>query len=1029
MTLTFILGKSNSGKTTACIQKMLALPRSQKIIYIVPEQFTLESEKLLTAQRSSLLNIDVVSFSRLRFHIESQTGKIRREFLDEEAKEMILRRLINGEELEIFTKSADKAGFLDCLERIISEFYHFGITPLMLKTQLEAMDKNNPFTKKLTDIYKIYNAYNTFIGEKYISSDMILDYVADKIRDTDIFENTAVFIDGFNSFTPQEYRVIKEIMAYSKSLAITLCLAAPPEKSATDKLTDPFYETKTAYIKLVKIATELFPTGCKINHIYPKNTANPNRALSFLEENFFKFPVPKFEGEQNSIKLITAVNKNAETAAIAEEIRKEAEKGTRYRQMAVILCDPAYAPLLKAELKKRNIPDFADLSTPIINHPLTLFITSLLKTLCYGFNNRDIFTFLKTDLTGISSKQISRLENYSKQYGIEGYRWLFPFKDEYFEKIRINLMEMLSPLNDNFNRKDKYLLSSISKALFETIEKSGFYGKYKKLMESSENSVLTSRHKQIWEQVVSTFNKAEEFLGDSQVTLEEYTKIITAGFCKKKVATIPLYQDNLIIGDIERSRLPHIKKMFVLGAARGSLPQKIEDYGIINDEERLIMKQHGMEIAADTEEKTSLAYLKIYQILTKPAESLVLSCPLGTNSGAAADPSEIWDKIKTMFNITPIFAEEKIYAPQNTTPFVPEEHISQRLMELINGTSLTLSSTRLQTYAECPFSYCLKYILRLRENPEFGISHIDKGNIIHSVMESFFKQAPDLESLTKEEINKRVAELMPDILAKNLSAILSDGNTFPENCSKIKYFCKRIEKTANASIYAGVKQLNLGSFVPAEFEVSFGSGQNDKFHAIELNENTALEGKIDRVDLYEENDNLYVKITDYKSSEQTLDIEEIYSGVKLQLLLYLSAYTEQKQKQVKAKTIRPGALMYFTANNPNLNEKDIAKTTAEKMRLSNYAPTGIAANTPAVTQALDTALSEDFAYIKTKSFRFISEEELGSLMETAKATANSLAEGIRQGSFPVKPYSYKTKSSCAYCPYKGICKISIKEYP
>lgn len=1023
MELEFVLGKSGSGKTTYCTDKILSFPIEKKIIYIVPEQFTLESEKLLTSRRKSLINIDVVSFRRLWYHISGEIGKITKEFLDDEGKSMIIRKLIADKELVFFGKAADKPGFIDSVSKIISEFCRFGISPENLSQSLASADEtseNAASLKKLRELGDIYKTYNDFISEKYISSDQLPDYVARNIKNTTLFDGAEVFIDGFNSFTSQEYNILREIMTYSDRITISLCLDRPPDGYKEDSA-DPFNETKKAYIKLLGIFSELFPTDRKILHTVTDNSKNKKPSFDFLEKRFFDFPIPIF-GKTDDIEVFSAVNKRAEVSAVCDKIAKLIEKGFRYRDIAIVICDGSYMHLLRSELKSRNIPDFTDRKVSVLSHPCAGFMLSLTDILAHGFRSADVFAFLKTGLTSISAEKISELEKYVTASGINGYRWELSFRDPYFEEIRKKITEITSPARDFIKPEKKYILSEINKRLFDAVEVSGFYTKYRELIENTEDAVLASRFRQAWEQIVTTFDKAEEFLGDSEVTLEDYRSIITSALSGKTIATIPLYQDNIIIGDIERSRYPAIRAMFVLGAKRGSLPTKFPDTNIIDDKERQLLRQRGIEIAAGTDEQLSLEYLKIYQILTKPSEKLFLSYPLGTSSGEKSECSEIAERLMTMFGTQPETIEEPAEIPENTTPFEPPDKIPEDMIGEIIGETLNLSSSKLDTYAKCPFSYLMTYILGLKRDKLFEIDPLDKGNILHGVMERFFKDAENAENMTEEEINRKISEIMPDVLYENLCAIMDEDKKIPENFRKLRYFCRRIESTADASVLANIKQLGRGSFVPTEFEVDFGGSSPNALPPVNIANNIILRGKIDRVDLYEDKDNVYIKITDYKSSTQTLDMAEIYNGLKLQLLLYLSAYTEELEgRRGGSKKIHPGGLMYFAFKNPKRNLNSPEDADSANAKFSDFSPTGFFSEE--AKELFDSDDKPAFSYMN--NMESLSEEDFKKLMSKAKEISAKTGSKIKKGLFPVKPYLYSGRSGCDYCPYSGICKIDI----
>ncbi|MCD8238620.1 MAG: PD-(D/E)XK nuclease family protein [Clostridiales bacterium] len=1018
MELNFITGRSQAAGTEYCIDKMLSLPQSQRIFYIVPEQFTLESEKALVAKRNSLLNIDVVSFNRLRFHLSALDGKIDREFLDDEAKSMILRRITEGLSLELFKGLDGRQGFLDSIESVISEFYRFKISPSKLKENLSKLapaPENTSFLKKMNEISAIYEAYDSFVSEKYIFSDSILDIVAEQIKHSSLFDGSAVFIDGFNSFTKQELGVIKEIFAFAESVSVSLCYEGKIDNTPSDPLTDPFYETKTTALKLRRIFTEVFPEGGKINTVETQYEDKKLPPFSHLEKYFFDYPPKVFKGGAPNIRQIAAVNKKAEVSAVCDEILSLTESNMRYRDIAIILCDTSYMPLLKSALKSRGLPDFTDTPLPISTHPCIRFILSLIKT-AEAFHTRDILTLLKTELTKISAEKAYALERFAAEYGIEGFKWQSEFKNSYFEAIRKDITDMVSPLRELFAESKEAKVSDLNKALFECIEKSGFYGKYKTLAENETDPVLSSRHKQVWEQAVSTFDKAEEFLGDTSITLETFGKILESGFAKKSTATIPLYQDSITIGDVNRSRLPKIKALFIVGANKGSLPKAFPDDGLLSDSERAALKEMDMEIAADTKEQLSLEYLKIYQIMTKPSERLYLTYSLGTNEGGPLEPSEIVEKLITIFKTPVEVYSDKAISPENTDVFEPKEEIAPELTEKLLGTPLTLSASKLESYSQCPFSFFLTYVLRLKENKVFDIDPLDRGNIIHSLLEEFFKAYPDVNNIDEEKIDGVIASLMPELIKENCPKLLDDEGKVSEELPVMKYRLRLIEKIAAASVKAAVSQLKAGDFVPSEFEAAFG--EDKPYKPIDLGDGISLVGKIDRVDICEKNGASYIKITDYKGSAHSVDSAEIANGTSLQLPLYLLAYTEEKKKEQGA-DFRPAALVYFTYKDPILTDNKITSAEeADACRKEKYELSGIVSN-----KAFAFLNKSDIGF--TNKLEVKTEEELYEILKTAKDVSFLKGRELQKGFFPVRPYKYGNKDGCAYCPYDGICKINI----
>ena len=196
------------------------------------------------------------------------------------------------------------------------------------------------------------------------------------------------------------------------------------------------------------------------------------------------------------------------------------------------------------------------------------------------------------------------------------------------------------------------------------------------------------------------------------------------------------------------------------------------------------------------------------------------------------------------------------------------------------------SVTRFEQFASCPFAHYAKYGLNLQERVEYSLEALDIGNLFHDALEIFSKKVynsgNDWGNLSESDQKIWVDESVTE------ATEISD-NTIFSSSKRHEYVIKRTKRITNRTIWALKQHISQGDFVPSGFEVYFSGDSNLKSLNISLSEEASikLRGRIDRVDIYQEDDKIMVRVIDYKSGRTSFDLLSIYHGLQLQLAIYL----------------------------------------------------------------------------------------------------------------------------------------------
>ena len=378
MSLRIIYGRAGSGKTRFClndIKSRLDAGGTRPLLLLVPEQFTYQAEKDLikVLGMGGILKAEVLSFRRLAFRVFNETGGITYPHVHPAGKNMILYRILDKlrNNLNVFSGSSRREGFVNTLSNLITEFKRYKVTPDALLNVCSGFDKKNPLKEKLSEIALVYDLFNTTVAQRYKDPDDDLTIAARNIARCDIYAGSEIWIDGFSGFTPQEYAVIEQLMKKAKRVNICLCTDCLADDGVLDK-TGVFSPIKASYARLEKIAKqngiEIEP-AVYLKHIY---RFAPDGELSHLEQYLYAYPYKQYKGKTQSISLFYSVNIYSEIEECSRDIiRLCRDRGFRYRDIAVITGNlSGYEKMIEVIFSEYEIPCYIDRKVDIANHPL-----------------------------------------------------------------------------------------------------------------------------------------------------------------------------------------------------------------------------------------------------------------------------------------------------------------------------------------------------------------------------------------------------------------------------------------------------------------------------------------------------------------------------------------------------------------------------------------------------------------------------------------------------------------------------------
>lgn len=1082
MALQFILGSSGSGKSHYVYEYILQQSRKepeQLFFVVVPEQFTMQTQHELVSRQEShgIMNIDVVSFQRLAYRVFDELGLTRIQVLEETGKNFVLRKVAEDKkaELKILKGNMKKSGYINELKSVISELSQYRIGTEQLKELAEDETLPAPFRYRMDDICTMYQGFLDYLQGNYITAEEILEVLAEQACNSALLKDCVLVLDGFTGFTPIQYALLERLMECARDVYVTVTLDEREEPFLCEGMQELFYMSKKTIHSLAETANKH-----RIEIAEPVKLKHGKRSrfyeappLEWLEKNLFRQKYEKYAGQDvgEHLFLYSLPDPRQELRFVAGEIRRLVrEEGFRYQDMAVVCGDvELYGNYVAEIFGNYEIPYFLDKKNTISYHPMTELVKAMLLAVEQDFSYESIMAYLRCGLSGLKPEEVDLLENYLLANRIRGFhRWQEKWvrlagagNAEELEQINALRCQVAAQFEDAvpvLRSRDSTVLEK-TVALYQflvSLDTQGRLERQRLQLEQEGRRALAKEYAQIYKLVMDLLNKLTQLLAEEKLELKEYRQILEAGFSASTVGVIPPGYDQILIGDIERTRLPDIKILFLAGVNDGLIPRLEKSGGLISQQERELFEQHDMELAPGIREKSFMQRFYLYLNLTKPSRKLYVTWFGVDGDGKETRKSYLVGMIQKLFPalvaVKPSMQPEltRIVTKKSSQRVLVEglnrakegelspvflsllqwyqkqEGWSERVQQLLNGAFYTYerkamsrevtrelygealenSVTRLERFAACAYAHFMAYGIGVKERQLGEFAPVDMGSIFHEALERYSlkmeEQGYHWSDVPAERLDAMTREAVKETIEEQGVLLYQDART--------AYTVKRIIRILKKTIETISTQIAQSNFKPEGYEVSFAFAQDLETVNFTLSEEEKmrLRGRIDRVDARHEGQEIYVKVIDYKSGNTQFSLVSLYHGLQLQLVVYLNAAVEIMKRKHPDKEVLPAGMFYYHIDDPiievkgNPSEAEIREKVLEQLKLEGI------------------GCEEQDESVSRKSQK-ADREELKLLSDFVNTKIRNIGASIYRGDIQVEPYLMKDKSGCDYCPYHGIC--------
>lgn len=809
----------------------------------------------------------------------------------------------------------------------------------------------------------------------------------------------------------------------------------------------------------------------------PENVVNEDRALRILE-----CTNPKEEVKQMSLCMEQLIRKYnwcyRDFAVVTGDL-------------------VTYAPYIETRFEQSGIPYFMDQTRGIVLNPVIEYIKSALNVVLYDFKSEHIMHFLRSGMSSFTMEEADRFENYILAKNIQGRKkyqktftgstWGKSKEQKEVSEAEIQKMLEINELRKKFLAEIEPLLDAkkitgdMVKKLYQFLVQNQVEEKLHTYAdEFLENNDIggEKEYRQIYGLIMELLDQIMVLIGDDEMTLKEFKEILEAGFGEIQVGSIPQNVDRVVVGDIERTRLKPVKALFFLGVNDGNIPKGTGNGGLISDLDRQFIMEQGFELAPTPRQQMFIQRLYLYLNMTKPTEKLIVAYSAMGSDGKSIRPSYLietlnklypnliierpqqkreWEQVANQKDALELFAKKirefceqgkitgdiaNLYSALSENEATKKQAdvlmqyaffkytdnpLTAEVAKILYGEEIKNSVTRLETFARCSYAHFLQYGMRLKEREGFEFEAVDLGNIFHGVLEDFSgrlnKENSDWLSFTQEEGEKWVQEAV-----ESQSVVYKDSVLYSN--FRNRYAIARITRVLKKTVFSLQKQLKKGVFTPKHFEMGFyKSLSGPDLENIKM----SIGGRIDRIDTYETDDKVYVKVMDYKSGQKEFDVVSFYYGHSLQLVLYMEQALEKLQKENKNKKVIPAAMLYYVVSDPIVKGQEMPKEKLDELIEKELVMKGLVNYEDDICIKLDEGLknasysSNVISVSRNRNGEFKSDSEICStenfekLSDYVNEKMVEIGKRIRQGEIEKKPYKRADKTGCTYCPYRGVC--------
>ena len=1055
--------------------------RGERCMLLVPSQYTLQAE-LEVMNRLDLTGsflIDVLSTGRLQSRIFERAGSPAQVVLDERGRGMVLAEIIDAEKenLTVYRAAAESgaSGFVQRLGALIADLRRSGMDAQSLGECIGQMDEGSAAREKLSDVARLFAAYEARMAGQLVDGEDVARIMRAKLPASGVLRGVHVFVYGFDMITETFARDLLAMEACAASL--TLAVETDSNSAPDGRLFAP------VNFSLSRLSALAQDGGIPVERVRIDAPLDAPQELCALESSLFALGEGGYEGEIEHIELFAASTPRAEVHRVASRMRMLSMEGEDLSRMAVVYPKGSgYAPLLSGILPLYGITAYVAERRPASAHPLCRFVLSALRIAADGLTTAGVAECVRSGFMPVEEDAGDALIAYAEGMDVRGDAWKRPF--QYAKEGHGDELDALNASREAVVRPLDALSRALGRArtaedtvaaviaLLEDVKAFDRLGDMRATLLEAGLDVQAQDCAQVWNALMETLDQLHTLLGSRAVPAKMVLELLCSGLSALELSALPPADGAVICGEIGNVRTAQVDTLFALGM--NDSPGCAEDGLLTGGEREEAVRATGAYLGMSAAERAALAQLDTLKALSGVRERLIVSYALADETGRALREGEAVQALRQRFPRLAVrggLAQEE-QALMLCAPDAAMEALAVRLSRAADGKeelgelfaqayaalarddarrealgaitrglceapprSLTgqkaralygrptMSVSRLETLARCPYQHFVRYGLAPEREVQPGVDHAELGTLYHTAAEQFTRAITALPEFP--QVDEATCDALMDAA---VSPLIEAWRQSPlgEN-ARGGAIAGRIRRTAKRAGRSILSQYAQSRFRPMSFELVFGQGGAAPL-TLDLADGSRvyLQGRIDRVDVLEEG-GTRIRVIDYKSGAKKFDPTMAYWGIQLQLLIYLASALEQLPGA------SPAGFFYCRIADPTVKSESRIREEVEQQLAKKLALSGVSLSDVRVLEAQDERHAGMITRDGKPSGRYAAsmtdERGMDALVAFARGKAAQLAQAAYDGGIDDAPATRGTFNACTGCEYAAICGFDPARKP
>lgn len=1045
-------------------------------VLLVPEQFTLAMERQVARyfRGKPHKNLEVLSFDRLGHRLVDNRRGLGLTPVDPVGRLMAFQKAVLAcrEQLTAYRRIAGRPAFAMEADRMYRQLKFTGITGEAMVELGQKTAQQPLLAQKLQDLNRIFAVYEGWLENRYLDEADRIFLLNGTLAEERPFQGKSLWIHGFRSFTALEWQLMETLARQAAGITLSLDRELPGLEDAP--LFAPIRQTRDRFVRMAEQEGQLAektvepdgrPWGQRVGAqvfgtVAPQAPSVPGVFWAHCGD-------PEQEAALAARRILDWVR----------------QKGWRWNEVLLITPgDEGYTRLIQRVFRRYGVPVFVDSTRSLASHGLCRFVLEALRAADGRLDGESVCAMLKWGYLEDDRSLLDQLENYVLARGIRGRRWreLAAEGGPELESLMLRTAERVESLSKAF--RGSLQAATCVEALSAFLEAAGVREtlelRQQELQEAQQWEAMQEQA-QIWNRFTEVLEQIRGILGDTELELPEFARILKTGLEAAEVGVIPPVLDAVSMGTLYRSRSGGVKGLVLLGANDGLLPAYSSGDDLFLNDEKLFLKELGLDLASDQESRAREEEYALYEMLSRVEAELLITCSVRSRAGEAMTPS--WP-FETLTGIgtrwlgrdgdapgypadavgryaaalrqgRPVPRRERLLLDHlgrlpEWKPLLDQAEAGHRhryqaaplageTVEALYGTGLTMNATGVEHYGRCPFAWYVRHGLKPQPRRTFQVTVPDLGILFHTCVDRFVRQCRqerlDWAGWTAEEIGQKLDPIVEELAAQYGWGVL-------ESSARNRFLKAKIRRLGLRALLTLGRHLQAGTFRIERTELAFSPNPEwDSLPPLVLEtedgRQLVVQGRIDRVDLCTIDGEPYARIIDYKSGRPKFSLSDFVHGLELQLAVYLDA-VDRGGARLAGQPVVPAGFLYFYLDDPLVEQGDDNPQTAEQAVFRNLRMEGLLLGEPAVLEAMDSeameagasaiipvSVNKDGSFGKRSSV--LSRADLKALLQYGEGIIRSVGESILEGQIAVQPCRTESDAACDRCDYRGVCQFDL----